>query len=189
MMKKLILTALLSASTLMANDLYTDTYMSRSGIVYPHIDTGIPNSINPDILMSKKIHFHASLYFDAEGLTLESQDNLKRLQDYMILHPVKNYYISIIGHTSGYEDSNHLVQLNEWSTFWQNLGKTSMSESQLAAQINRRIAAVYNYLHEKEGISKSRLYTENRLAKDPISTEATAEGKMRNRRVDIALYY
>ena len=202
MMQKLILTLLTGVAFLNAGGdisnspvktstcgLYTDEYMISSGIVYPCIDTGIPNSINPDILMSKKIHFHASLHFDANGLTENSLLKLKELQDYMILRSVKNYYITIIGHTSGYEDSNHMVQLNGWSTFWQNLGKTSMSESELVAHVNQRILAVHNYFHKKEGISTSRLYTENRLARDPISTEATMDGKMANKRVDIALYY
>jgi len=188
-MKKIILTTLLSASALIASDLYTDTYMSRSGIVSPHIDTGISNMVSGETLMKKKIYFHTSVYFNAEGLTQESVDKLRRLHDYIHSHSVKNYYISVIGHTSGYEDSNYMVQLNAWSTFWQNIGKKSIPRSELAAQVNRRILAVYNHLYEKEGINKAKMYTENRLARDPISTEATVEGKLINTRVDVALFY
>jgi flagellar motor protein MotB len=64
-----------------------------------------------------------------------------------------------------------------------------MMRTDLASMVNRRIEAVYDHLNKEEHISTSRLYTENRLARDPIATEATVEGRMRNERVDVALYY
>ena len=200
MMKKTIVTLLMGIVFLNAGGdispvktsacgLYTDEYMMSSGIVAPCIDTGINNPFDAERLMDKAIHFHTSLYFDREGLTEDSVQNLQKLKDYISLHSVKSYYVSVIGHTAGYEDSNHMVQLNAWSTFWQNLGKKAVPESELAAQVNQRILAVYTYLNKEEDISTSRIFTENRLARDPIATEATKEGRTRNTRVDVALYY
>ena len=169
--------------------LYTDEYMMYSGVVHPCIDTGIPNTINGSMLLNKKVYFHASIYFEKGVLTEASRNALSQLKNVIDTRGRRNYYVSIVGHTSGYQDSNHMVELNGWSTFWQNLGKTSMMRSDLAAIVNSRIQRVYDHLNQKEDISTSRLYTENRLARDPISTEATKEGRQRNTRVDVALYY
>jgi len=168
--------------------LFTDEYMMYSGVVDPCIDTGIPNAFPGQKLLNKKIYFHTSIYFKKGILTQESLQSLQELKN-IIENRSSNYYVSVVGHTAWYEDSNRKVELNAWSTFWQNIGKSSMMRSNLAETVNSRIEAVYNHLNKEEHISTSRLYTENRLARDPISTEATQEGRMHNERVDIALYY
>ncbi len=196
-MKKILLTAAAGATLLSAGGdinptskcgLFTDEYMMYSGVVHPCIDTGIVNPFPGNKLLNKKVYFHASLYFKKGVLTEESSRALQELKNTIGSHG-SNYYVSVVGHTAGYEDNNHMVELNGWSTFWQNLGKTPMMRSELAATVNRRIQAVYDHLNKEEGVSQSRLYTENRLARDPVSTEATVEGRMRNERVDVALYY
>ena len=196
-MKKILLTIAAGATLLSAGGdiyptskcgLFTDEYMMYSGVVDPCIDTGIPNTFPGQKLQNKKIYFHTSIYFEKGILTQESLQSLQELK-HLIESRGSNYYVSVVGHTAWYGDSNRKVELNAWSTFWQNLGKTSMLRSDLAATVNSRIEAVYNHLNKEEGISTSRLYTENRLARDLISTEATQEGRMHNERVDIALYY
>ncbi len=199
MMKKILLITAACATLLTAGGdiapietsscgLYTDEYMMYSGVVYPCIDTGIPNYFEGEKLLDKKVYFHASLYFKNGVLTETSQKAIENLKS-TIEHRGSKYYVSLVGHTAWYEDGNSAVKLNAWSTFWQNLGKTPMSLSDLAATVNRRIETVYTHLNTEEGIDVSRLYTENRLARDPIATEATQEGRMRNERVDVALYY
>ena len=198
-MKKILLTLLTGVTLLTAGGdffpatfkcgLYTDEYMLYSGAVHPCIDTEIPNSINGEMLLEKKVYFHASLYFKGGVLTESSQKALKTLKNTIETEGMSNYFVSVVGHSAGYEDSNHRVELNAWSTFWQNLGKTSVSRDIFAAKMNKRIKIVYDHLNEKEEIHATRIYTENRLARDPIATEATKEGRLLNERVDIALYY
>ena len=196
-MKKILLTVAAGATLLSAGGdiyptskcgLFTDEYMMYSGVVHPCIDTGIPNAFPGKRLLNKKVYFHTSIYFKKGVLTEESLQSLQELK-HIIESRGSNYYVSVVGHTAWYEDSNHMVKLNAWSTFWQNLGKSSMMRTDLASMVNRRIEAVYDHLNKEEHISTSRLYTENRLARDPIATEATVEGRMRNERVDVALYY
>lgn len=196
-MKKILLTITAGTTFLLAGGdfyqtskcgLFTDEYMMYSGVVYPCIDTGIPNAFPGQKLLNKKVYFHTSVYFNKGVMTEKSLQSLQELKN-TIASRGSNYYVSVVGHTSGYEDSNHMVKLNAWSTFWQNIGKSSMMRSDLAATINSRIETVYTHLSKKEHVSTSRLYTENRLARDPIATEATTEGRMQNERVDVALYY
>ena len=170
--------------------LYSYTYLPNAGVEHPCIDTGIANGIEGEELLSKKIRFHASLYFQSGKLTEASQQALNELKNIIADRGLSHYYVSVVGHTSGYEDTNHSVDLNGWSSFWQNLGGGRvLTQEEAAAEVNSRIHAVYDHLTHEEGISTSRLYTENRLARDPVATEATSEGRALNERVDIALYY
>jgi len=169
--------------------LYTKSYMPYAGVEHPCIDTGIHNPFPGEKLLNKRVHFHASLYFKEGKLTDESLKALSELDNIIRDRHLRNYYVSIIGHSAGYEDGNHMVDLNAWSTFWQNLGSKNMTRTEFATLVNQRIKAVYDHLVDVEGISPGRLYTENRLARDPVSTEATKEGRERNERVDVALYY
>ncbi len=188
MIKKILLSAIISCTFVVASDLYTDTYMSQSGIVKPHIDTGISNGISGNVLMQKRIYSSASLYFKRGKLTSQSVDAIHKMVDTINLHKSRRYYISIIGHTAGYTDSNHMVELSPWAEFWQNISYRRISRDTLVDSVNRRILAVYNTLKDNS-ISPARIYTENRLDRDPIVTEATTEGRQTNNRVDVTLYY
>ena len=165
--------------------LYTYSYLPESGVEHPCIDTGIENGISGESLLHKKIRFHASLYLDGGKLTESSKEALHTLANEM---SGGNYFVSIVGHTSYYEDDAHAVPLNGWSSFWQSFGggkETSREEA--ASEVNARIHIVYKLLVQ-EGIRPSSIYTENRLARDPLATEATSGGRALNERVDIALY-
>lgn len=187
-MKKLCLTFLISATFTLASDLYTDTYMYRSGVVYPHISTGIPNHVNGDTLMQKRRVFSRSIYFKDQQFTEESLKALDEMQSIIRSGGSRSYYVSIIGHTSYFTDEYHSSALNEWSRFWQDLGGKRMSREELAATVNRRIYAVYDLLKEG-GIKPSKIYTENRMHRDPVVTEETNKGRAINRRVEVTLYH
>ncbi|HEY4642106.1 MAG TPA: OmpA family protein, partial [Thermoanaerobaculia bacterium] len=51
----------------------------------------------------------------------------------------------------------------------------------------RRAEAVRDYLVSRHGIDPSRITVEGRDAREPIGDNTTAEGRLRNRRVQIRL--
>lgn len=185
MKKILLLTALTAGTFTLASDLYTDTYFSQSGIVKPRYETGIPNPVSANTLMQKRTVAHTSLYFKGGVLTEASAAALQT-----ILDTVKGYhssYVAVIGHTSGYTLLSETVHLNRWSTFWQNIGSSSASIDAIAASVNHRILAVY-YQFKAGGVDTAKIYTENRMDRDPVSTEATRRGRAMNSRIDVVVY-
>jgi hypothetical protein len=185
-MKKLTLAILICTTFSLARDLYTDTYMARSGIIKHHIETGIPNPFNVNRIRSMKNTYHASIYFKDGKIT---QSSLKKLQELLTeaKQRKEGYFITVIGHTSGFTNESHIITLSPWAEFWHNLGNRKMSKTELAETVNVRIRAVYNYLRDHKVPAKN-IYNENRMDRDPLVTEATEEGRSVNQRVDIALY-
>ncbi len=183
MKKTVVLSLLLASGVSMASSLYTDTYMSQSGIVKPTYSTGIPNLVSINTLMHKKTVAHASLYFKNGVLTEASTQALKVL----LKQSSPSAYVSVIGHTSGYLLSSENVQLNAWSTFWQHIGSSTTSINAVADSVNQRILVIYKKLKANR-INSKRIYTENRMDRDPISTEATELGRTLNARVDVVVY-
>lgn len=168
--------------------LYTATYVPNAGIVHPHIETGIPNHVAVDELMDKKIVFSAPLHFRGGELDSDSQNSLKELVKITHKRGSEAYLISLVGHTSAFTSEDRSIALNFWSSMWHNLGNHSISRDVVADRINQRIKSVYNLLKER-GVDSSKIYTENRMDRDPISTEATQDGRKLNRRVVVTLYY
>jgi len=187
MIKKLTLALLAFTTFSLSHDLYTDTYMFHSGIVKHHIETGIPNPFNVNRIREMKNAYHASVYFKEGVLTETSLQKLQELLSATQSHK-GNYFITVIGHTSDFTNESHTIQLSPWAEFWHNLGSKTISKTTLAETVNIRIKAVYNYLR-KHNIPAKKIYNENRMNRDPLTTEATEKGKEINRRVDIALYY
>jgi hypothetical protein len=198
MMKRTLLTLTLATTFLSAGGdispaytsscggLYTYNYLPNSGVEHPCVDTGIDNGISGEVLLHKRVRYHASLYMDGGKLTEASQQVFDKILQTMA---GGNYYVSIIGHTSYYEDDAHVVPLNGWSSFWQSFGGEKESTVQEEAdEVNARIKTVYSALMQA-GVSPSSVYTENRLARDPLATEATSAGRYLNERVDVAIYY
>lgn len=183
MLKKILLTTLLSASLALSADLYTDTYKSNSGVVKGHVSTGIANAFPASKLMSKRSVAHTSIYFSEGLITEQSQEALQSL----LSQARASSYLSVIGHTAGFEYESHSIELSPWAEFWQNIGTSKMMRNSHAIGVNGRIAAVCDYLKENS-ISASRIYNENRMDRDPISTEATNRGRALNQRVDVVLY-
>ena len=187
MIMKTVLAALLCCVAASAEGLYTDTYMSHSGIVHPVIDTGIPSMVKRDALMKRRIYMVSSLYFDGKRLDDTSLRALREmLTDLRDMKP-DSYYISLIGHTASFTSAEDAIPLKWWSNLWQNTGYRTISRDALAASVNRRIHAVYDILRDY-GIDWTRIYTENRMDRDPISTEATSYGRSLNKRVTITVY-
>jgi len=186
MITRILLPLLLTATFSMATDLYTDTYMARSGITKGHIETGIPNPFNVNRIQNMKNVSHVSIYFRNGVMTETSQKKLETMISKAVTLQGK-YYITIIGHTASFTNESRKIVLSPWAEFWQNLGTKKMTKSALAETVNIRIQAVYNYL-ESHHIPVDHLYNENRMDRDPIATEATKEGRILNQRVDVALY-
>ncbi len=93
----------------------------------------------------------------------------------------------MIGHTSSFTNENDSIELNAWAEFWQNLGTDGTSKTEITKTVNSRIQAVCNYLQE-HNVPTNKIYNENRMDRDTVSTEATDEGKALNNRVDVTLY-
>ncbi len=189
MIKKILMMLSLGTVAVTASDLYTSTYFSKSGVIYPHIDTGIDNRVSANTIMTKRSVYSAPIYFDRFGkFTKGSQKALARIADMIKERRSKNYYITLIGHTSSYTLPSHKIELNFWSSFWQDMKFRSTSRDTISDEVNRRILKVYSSLKDRD-INTDRVYTENRMDRDPIATEATKEGKALNRRVTATLYY
>ena len=186
-MKRIVAILLLGCMSVGADGLYTDTYMYQSGIVRPVIETGIPNIVKADKLMKKQIFLTAPLYFRGKALDNASSRALRQILSTINKMDSDSYYISVIGHTAGYTSEEHMIRLNWWSRFWQNIGYRTMSRDTLAASVNARIRFVYNILTD-HGVDRAKIYTENRMDRDPISTEATDQGRRINERTTITLY-
>lgn len=181
--------AVLTTTFSLATDLYTDTYMSNSGVVKGHIDTGIPNSFSGQVLAGKKTVAHTSLYFDNGIMTESSQEALQAL----LSQSKSSYYVSVIGHSSSFTDESDSIELTPWAEFWQNLGDDDVrtdetSKTELIKTVNSRIQAVCDYLQD-HNVPTNKIYNENRMDRDLLSTEAIDEGKALNDRVDVTLYY
>jgi hypothetical protein len=165
--------------------LYTVIYMPESKIVAPLVETGIPSSIDGSSLTYHKIIRSTQLYFRDGALTPRSQRRLECL--------VKNYldgdYIAIIGHSQSAKDEVlDEFDLTPWESFWQNIGGRYAipTKKEAIEATNRRIKTVYEAIIDR-GVPKERLYTENRVDRDTIFTEATPEGRWKNDRVQLLL--
>ena len=174
----------LSSTFALSSDLYTDTYMSGSGVPKGHIETGIANAFPGNRLMGKRSIAHTSVYFHKGIMTERSQEALQEL----LSQSKSSYYVSVIGHTSSFTNENDSIELNAWAEFWQNLGTDETSKTEITKTVNSRIQAVCNYLQE-HNVPTNKIYNENRMDRDTVSTEATDEGKALNNRVDVTLYY
>jgi hypothetical protein len=184
-MKKIVISAVAVATLSLGTDLYTGTYLSRTGIVKRHIATEIPNYFNPNKLLGKRSAGHLSVYFKDGVMTQESQDALNAL---IAEAKERGGYVTVIGHTSSFTELSHHVELDGWSEFWQGLGTSLVSKSTVAQEVNSRIRHVYDYIVEN-GVAERKIYNENRMDRDPLATEATSAGRYLNERVDVAIYY
>lgn len=171
MIKKILMTTLITSTFALASELYTPA---------KNIDTGITNTINAHSLTGKKVISHTSVYFDEDGMTKASEENLHSL----IAQKGAVGYVSIVGHSSESFDATHSVKLSGWAEFWQNLGSSTMASPEI---VNARLHIVYEYLQNNH-VPAVNIYNENRMDAEPLSTEATATGRALNNRVDVKFY-
>ena len=190
-MKKTVLLGTLLASSLASADaLYTDTYMQRSGVVAPRVETGLPNRVDGRRLL----HWHrhivrlSPVLFRGTKVADESSCTLEQLRGLIRQNRSRIRYVSLVGHSSAVVDEETRIELNGWSGLWHHLGGgPRLERDQAVALVNDRLRQVYNLVRDA-GMPASRIYTENRLDRQPLYTEATAEGRLGNNRVEIALY-
>ena len=110
---------------------------------------------------SEKVSFSADAFFDFDKSTLKTEGKEKLDDLAMKLQGINLEVIIAVGHT----DSIGTDAYNE---------KLSM----------RRANSVKAYLQGK-GIEASRIYTEGKGEKQPVESNATSEGRAKNRRVEI----
>jgi outer membrane protein OmpA-like peptidoglycan-associated protein len=112
------------------------------------------------------IRFESGLLFpfDSDQLLPAAQDNLRRFAQYLRQNENQQLELLIVGHT----DSVGTAAYNQ-----------GLSE--------RRAAAAARYL-VAQGVPTHRIRTEGRGLHEPVATNATAEGRQLNRRVEVALF-
>jgi len=170
--------------------LYTDSYMARSGIVMKPIATGIPNRVDGRRLLHWRGYVvrPAPLFFHGTELAEESENTLDQIRELIRQNRSRIRYVSIIGHSSSVEDEENRIELSGLAGFFQRVGgRDAMPKSEAVALVNTRLQEVYDALREA-GLPASRIYNENRIDRQPFSTEATREGKALNNRVEVAFY-
>lgn len=100
--------------------------------------------------------------FDSSALRPAAQDNLQKLAQSLKQYPNEN--VLIIGHTDSVGTESYNQALSE-----------------------RRARSAATYL-ESIGVAPARLATKGMGETDPIASNATADGRQQNRRIEIALY-
>jgi len=120
-----------------------------------------PSPIEQALADKQKVAIYG-IYFDFNSATIkpESEAVLKQISD--ILHKNPDWKLSVAGHTDNRGDNAFNQGLSE-----------------------RRAAAVKNALVTEYKISPDRLTTAGFGASQPIETNATVEGRARNRRVEL----
>jgi len=117
----------------------------------------------PAAPVSEKVTYAADTFFDFDKYALKPEGKAK-LDDLISKMAGMNLEVIIaVGHTDNI------------GTYEYNLGLS-----------NRRANAVKEYLVSK-GVEKNRIYTEGKSYKDPIASNKTAEGRAKNRRVEIEM--
>ncbi len=187
-MKKIILGTLLTASISLGNTLYTQEFIPSSGIHHKGIDTAITNYVKVDDFFYKKGEHLPSIYFDEDILLPSSENNIKNMIKKIKDTKSKNYIITLISHTSYKITKDISVKRNFWIEFWQSMGSFNiLTHEESIERGNKYLQWTLSYL-KKYGIDTKRVYTENRLDKDQLSTEATSDGRNINNRIDVTLY-
>ena len=122
-----------------------------------------PPPAAPAAPVSEKVTYAADAFFDFDKYALKPEGKAK-LDDLVSKMSGMNLEVIIaVGHT----DNIGTVEYNQ-----------KLSE--------RRANAVKEYLVTK-GVEKNRIYTEGKGLKDPIASNKTAEGRAKNRRVEIEM--
>ncbi len=190
MNKSFFLSMLAASSISMAGGLYNDTYMQRSGVVAAPVETGLPNHVDGRQLL----HWHryvvrlAPVVFQGTEVVDASEGTIDQLEKLIRQNRSKIRYVSLIGHSSAVVDEENRMDLDGWSGLWQGLGgDPRLKKPQAVRLVNERLRYLYRVVRDA-GMPASRIFSENRLDRQLLYTEATAAGRLGNNRVDVALY-
>ena len=186
-MKKII-SALLLASFINADGLYNSDFMRKSGILHESIETGIPNYVNG----SKLLHWHGyisdTIHIVFYNNEVANPDVFDYLANIIRLNKNRIKYITLTGYSSLIVNEENRIALRPWSSVWHSIsGENRLQKYQAISLVNNRLQYMYDFLRD-EGVSAHKIYNENRLDREPISTEATKEGRLLNNRVDVRIY-
>ncbi len=186
-MKKIILTTVVLSSILLSSGVYTQSFVERSEVVKHTVKTADSATATTDRFIDQKGINYPPLYFD-NGLTKASRDTLDAIIDKIKKSHTQSYTVTLIGYTSSTINPNETIKLNVWSSFWHSLGSSGqITEDESQKIINRNLKESVDYLTQR-GISPKRIYTENRLGKEKLYTEAISDGRELNNRVSVAIY-
>ncbi len=186
-MKRIILSILLATSLIVADGLYSQSFVPQSEVIKPTIKTDDKAQATIERFSHQKAIRYLSLSYD-EGLTQESKKTLDLIIDTINKSTFQSYTVTLIGYTSTAINPNETIKLNSWSSFWQSLGSSyKPTQNESKNMVNSNLRDTIDYLTE-HGISTKKIYTENRLDKDKLYTEATSDGRKLNNRVDVAVY-
>jgi outer membrane protein OmpA-like peptidoglycan-associated protein len=107
------------------------------------------------------VHFNGGILFDTDRASLK-EDAQKELGDFArILNKYNDTSLRVLGYTDSEGAREHNLQLSD-----------------------ERAAAVVTYLAEA-GVLRSRMVSEGKGPVDPVASNASAEGRAKNRRVEI----
>ena len=128
------------------------------------IKAQVPGAIVERVGEGLQVTFESGLLFDTDSDVLHAaaRKNLTSLANSLGSYP--NTDLLIVGHTDSRGTTAHNLSLSE-----------------------RRAAAVTSFL-ASEGVSRDRLRPTGRGESEPIATNDTDEGRMKNRRVEVAIY-
>ena len=187
-MKRIIVSILLTSSLVVAHDgLYTQSFIASSELIKSTVSTNDKSQATVERFSHQKGFHYSSLSYD-EGLTAESKKILDLLIDRINKSRSQSYTVTLIGYTSSTRNPNERIQLNSWSSFWHSLGSSDgLTQNESKSRVNSNLRDTVNYLTH-HGIHPTKIYTENRLGKDKLYTEATSDGVRLNNRVDVAVY-
>ena len=186
-MKKVIF-ALLLASFSNAGGLYNSSFFNRSGILHQSINTGIPNYIDGSRLLHWHGYISSTIHIVFDGDEFSDDEELDRLASLIANNRDRIRYISILGYSSSIVDNENRVALRDWASIWHSIGgEHRLEQDRAIALVNSRLHRVYDFLIA-QGVSANKIYNENRLDREPITTEATSIGRLHNNRVDVRIY-
>lgn len=189
MMVRWIVGLSLMFAALWSGSLYEGEYLPQSGVAQAPVETGIPNAVDGNRLL----HWHGyvthfpPIGFQGTHPTSEGRAALKRLKELLSQNRNRISYVAVIGHSSSVVDEENRIDEGGWFGFWHSFGEGTMTKEKAVSLVNQRIRAVYDLVKES-GLSSAQIYNENRLDKDPLFTEATAEGRAGNNRVEVMLF-
>jgi outer membrane protein OmpA-like peptidoglycan-associated protein len=145
-----------------SNPLLLDSYLDESRSQMIKIDFPVQSASMEQALAEKKPVQIYGIYFDFNSATIkpDSEAVLKQISD--VLHKNPDWNLNVAGHTDNIGEAGFNQQLSE-----------------------HRAAAVKEALVSRYGIATNRLTTRGYGAAKPIETNATVEGRARNRRVEL----